>query len=123
MKIIMSVLCFVALVTSSVGAAEQRSIKTIGHGSKEEIDTKGMSPRLVEGGKELKTHCTTCHSEQRIITTINEWLNTDDEHYEERLKTMMAKKIRLSNGSLHRNDSQKIFDLLLSFHKQPPPHQ
>jgi cbb3-type cytochrome oxidase cytochrome c subunit len=116
MKAIFIYILTALVVTGTAYATAHSSIKTIGHEETVVLDTSEFSPQQLEGNKLLKKYCTTCHSQQRIISTISEWLTTDDEQYEELLKSMMTKKIRFSNGSLTKADSQKIYDLLLSFH-------
>lgn len=99
-----------------VGAANH--IKTIGSGDNEAIDTRGLSPELTRGYEYIRKYCTACHSEQRIINSLNDWVSMSEPDYIATLKTMMAKKMRLTNGDLTRQSGQKIIDLFLFLYKQ-----
>lgn len=112
---LIGVSCLIFCLATHAMASEH--IKTIGNGDTEEIDTKGFSAEQTKGYEYIKTYCVGCHSQQRIISSLNNWLTLSEAEYSSTLKEMIAKKMRLSNGDITRQASQKIFDFLFSLYR------
>lgn len=115
-------LCVVLIVFFYVflaHAADSKRIKTIGVGDHLEISKEGMKSDQLKRVDLFRIHCTSCHSENRIIVDLNSWGGGNQAQYEEYLKEMMNKKIRISKGELSHQNAKAIYDLLVSISSSP----
>lgn len=74
----------------------------------------GISPRDVEADLLVKQHCTKCHSESRIMNALQSMQTSQSGNYDKEVKSIISRKIRLTNGDISRQDGKKIIDYLVS---------
>jgi len=72
----------------------------------------------VEANLLIKQHCTKCHSESRIMSAMQSTLSSRDENYEKEIKSIISRKIRLTNGDISRQDGKKIIEYLVAVRQQ-----
>ncbi len=106
------------LLCASLSCASSRNrIKTLTVRDTQIIDRRDLSPEQLSKYDTFKSHCTSCHSEQRIVLALNSWAESDDAEYEERLNSTIQKKVRMANGSLSHHTAKEIHDFLMSVSK------
>jgi hypothetical protein len=64
----------------------------------------------------LKKHCTTCHTESRVMDTLKAMHTSQHDSYEKRVKSIVIKKIRLTGGEISHRDGKKILEYLVSLY-------
>lgn len=74
----------------------------------------GIAQRDVEADILIKQHCTKCHSESRIMNALQSMHSSRDENYDKEVKSIISRKIRLTNGDISRQDGKKIIEYLVS---------
>ena len=80
---------------------------------------KGLTPALEIGDELVKKHCTGCHSEVRIMTALQAMQR--EQGYDKELKSIILRKIRLTNGGISRQDGKKIIDYLVAIWQRQKP--
>ncbi len=75
---------------------------------------KTLSPRQLEADALVKKHCTTCHTESRIMDSLKLMRSERDENYEQNVKSIVVKKIRLTGGEISHRDGKKILEYLVT---------
>lgn len=78
------------------------------------VPEQARDARLFAEGDELvKKHCTGCHSEGRIMASLQSMHSAQNDSYEQQVKNIVVRKIRLTNGSITRQEGRKILDYLV----------
>jgi mono/diheme cytochrome c family protein len=85
------------------------------------IEGAKLTRELVEGDELVKKHCTGCHTEGRIMAALQTMQRDQSENYEKQLKSIIARKIRLTNGDISRQDGKKIMDYLVGIRQLQKP--
>jgi len=67
-----------------------------------------------EADRLIKQHCTKCHSESRIMNALQSMHSGRDENYEKEVKSIISRKIRLTNGDISRQDGKRIIEYLIA---------
>ena len=80
---------------------------------------KGLTPALEIGDELVKKHCTGCHSEVRIMTALQAMQR--EQGYDKELRSIILRKIRLTNGGISRQDGKKIIDYLVAIWQRQKP--
>jgi len=73
---------------------------------------KGQTQVLASGDELVKKHCTGCHTEGRIMSALQAMHSEQAETFDKQMKSIILRKIRLTNGSISRQDGKKIIDYL-----------
>lgn len=108
---VLLLLLLVAVVPASAGEAAQSSSRPVSAS----LPETGQEPWAQAGGNELvQKHCTGCHSEGRIMSSLQVMHATQRESYEQQVKSIIMRKIRLTGGNITRQDGKKILDYLLA---------
>jgi len=68
----------------------------------------------IEGDHLVRQHCIKCHSESRIMNALQAMHGSQDSGYDKEVKSIISKKIRLTNGDISRQDGRKIIEYLVS---------
>lgn len=116
-QLLLMVFALMLMAVATASAGEMTA--TFGNGITRE--DKGLGRQTGEGDELVNKHCTSCHSAARIMTTLQAMHTAKDEHYEKEVKNIIARKIRMTNGEISRQDGRKIMDYLISvWHRQKP---
>ncbi|HZV82804.1 MAG TPA: hypothetical protein VFF53_11625 [Geobacteraceae bacterium] len=75
---------------------------------------KTLSPKQLEADALVKKYCTTCHTESRIMDRLKLMRSERDENYEQNVKSIIVKKIRLTGGEISHRDGKKILEYLVT---------
>jgi len=75
---------------------------------------KSLSPKQLEADGLVKKYCTTCHTESRIMDKLKLMRSERDENYEQNVKSIIVKKIRLTGGEISHRDGKKILEDLVT---------
>jgi hypothetical protein len=74
------------------------------------------SGRQVEAVALMKKHCTTCHTESRILDSLQALHRGQHDSYEQSVRSIVVKKIRLTGGAISHRDGKKILEYLVSLY-------
>ena len=85
------------------------------------VEGKGLTREVSEGDELVKRHCTGCHTEGRIMTSLQAMHSDQDDSYEKQIKGIVLRKIRMTNGNISRQDGRKIMDYLVSIWRRQKP--
>jgi mono/diheme cytochrome c family protein len=105
------VLLLTLVAAAPVSAGETSAATASLDGMKVE---KGLATALVDGNELVKKHCTGCHTEGRIMTALQAMRSEQAENFDKQMKSIILRKIRLTNGSISRQDGKKIIDYLVA---------
>jgi len=83
-------------------------------GGSDVTGNKVVTLKNSEGDNLVKKHCTGCHSEDRIMTRLQSLHGEQDDYYEKEVKTIILRKIRMTNGDISRQEGRKIMDYLVT---------
>jgi len=78
------------------------------------LDVKRFTLKQAEGNKLVKEFCTTCHIESRIFNKIQELRRDNSLNYEQNVRDILIKKIRMASGEISRQDCRKIIEYLIA---------
>ena len=118
-----SLLLFAAALLASFAAASPACTEGLpGKPAPLEIklnsNINGTPQRDVEADLLIKQHCTKCHSESRIMNALQSMQNRQNENYDKEVKSIISRKIRLTNGDISRQDGKKIIEYLVAVRQQ-----
>ena len=119
MKIRLLLLIFVLL--PALAAAGEMTASVAATGGTAATGNKGSTWTMNEGDDLVKKHCTGCHSEGRIMTTLQSLHGRQDVNYEKELKNIVIRKIRMTNGDISRQDGRIIMDYLVAVWQRQKP--
>jgi hypothetical protein len=74
------------------------------------------SGRQVEAVALMKKYCTTCHTESRILDSLQALHRDQHDSYEKSVRSIVVKKIRLTGGEISHRDGKKILEYLVSLY-------
>jgi len=98
----------------ALAAAGELTASVASTGGTAATENKGPAWTMSEGDDLVKKHCTGCHSEGRIMTTLQSLHGSQDMNYEKEVKNIIIRKIRMTNGDISRQDGRKIMDYLVA---------
>jgi|SRR6185369_698501 len=101
-----------ALVAAASVSACETSATTASLDGTKVPGEKGLTRVLVDGDELVKKHCTGCHTEGRIMTALQAMHSEQTENFEKQMKSIILRKIRLTNGNISRQEGKKIIDYL-----------
>lgn len=78
-------------------------------------DSKGGAKQL-EAAALVKKHCTTCHTESRILDKLKAMHKDQHDSFEKSVKSIIVKKIRLTGGEINHRDGKKILEYLANLY-------
>jgi mono/diheme cytochrome c family protein len=105
------VLLSALVVAVPVSAGETSATTASLDGTKAE---KGLALVLADGDELVKKHCTGCHTEGRIMNAMQAMRGEQAENFEKQMKSIILRKIRLTNGNISRQDGKKIIEYLFT---------
>jgi hypothetical protein len=121
-KLLLPVLVLLsALVVAGTGFAGETSATASSFEGTKVLVQKGLPRELVEGDALVKKHCTGCHTEGRIMTALQAMNGEQTEVYEKQLKSIILRKIRMTNGGISRQDGKKIIEYLATLRQRQKP--
>lgn len=74
------------------------------------------SGRQSEAVALIKKYCTTCHTESRILDSLQALHSEQRDIYEKNVRSIVVKKIRLTGGEISHRDGKKILEYLVSLY-------
>jgi len=101
-----------ALVAAAPVSAGETSATAVSQDGTKMPGEKGLTLVLVDGDELVKKHCTGCHTEGRIMTALQAMRSEQAENFDKQMKSIILRKIRLTNGSISRQEGKKIIDYL-----------
>jgi len=101
-----------ALVAAVPVSAGETSATTASLDGTKVSGEKGLTQVLVDGDELVKKHCTGCHTEGRIMNALQAMRSEQAENFDKQMKSIILRKIRLTNGSISRQEGKKIIDYL-----------
>lgn len=113
MKSVMLLLCILLVPLAALSAIKPVSPGT-DCGPKGCPNEKGVTLMQVEGDALVKKYCTTCHTESRIMDKLKHLQKGRNEGYEQSVKSIVVKMIRLTGGEISHRDGKKILEYLVT---------
>lgn len=78
------------------------------------IDANRFTKEQVEGNELVKKFCTSCHTENRVFSKLQELQKDNALNYEKNVRNIVIKKIRMASGEISRQDGRKILEYLVA---------
>lgn len=94
--------------------ASEPVLRTMNCGGQECPGAKILSQKQIEGDALVKKFCTKCHTEGRIMDKLKVVHRVDGENFDQVVKSIIVKKIRLTGGEISHRDGKKILEYLVN---------
>lgn len=108
-----AVLLLILVIVMSLPAAfaSEPALRTTDCGGQDCPGVNVLSRQQIEGDALVKKFCTKCHTEGRIMDKLK-LMRRENDNFDQVVKSIVVKKIRLTGGEISHRDGKKILEYL-----------